>query len=141
MANTIGGYGNNLANIAMGTGANYNPNSTGQTSQVTGMLGSAGQSAVAGGIAGALPSGGGAGAGALAALGLSSDVRLKENIKRVGTTPNGHNWYNWDWNEKGQSIAKDQPSYGVLAQEVAEIDPSAIIIGDDGYLRVDYSKV
>jgi hypothetical protein len=105
------------------------------------MLGSAGQSAVAGGIAGALPSGGGAGAGALAALGLSSDVRLKENIKRVGTTPNGHNWYNWDWNEKGQSIAKDQPSYGVLAQEVAEIDPSAIIIGDDGYLRVDYSKV
>ena len=74
-------------------------------------------------------------------MGALSDVRLKENIKRVGTTPSGHNWYNWDWNEKGQSMAKGQPSYGVLAQEVAEIDPSAVIIGDDGYLRVDYSKV
>ena len=124
MSNLIGGTAGQLAGIATGTGAAYDPSALGGTSQVKGILGSAGETAIGAAIAG-----------------LTSDVRLKENIKRVGTTPSGHGWYNWDWNEKGQSIAKDQPSYGVLAQEVAEIDPSAIIIGDDGYLRVDYSKV
>ena len=43
MANTIGGYGNNMAGIAMGTGANYNPNSTGQTSQVDGIFNTVGR--------------------------------------------------------------------------------------------------
>jgi len=148
MSGMIGGTAGQLAGVATGTGAAYDPSGLGQTSQVSGMLGSSGQAGLSGAIGGMLPNGGGAAAGALggiqggtAALAALSDVRLKENIKRVGTTSRGHGWYNWDWNEKGQSIAKDQPSYGVLAQEVAEIDPSAIIIGDDGYLRVDYLKV
>ena len=125
MSNLIGGTAGQLAGIATGTGAAYNPARLGGTSQVTGIIPAAGQAI-------------GQGVAAAAAL---SDIRLKENIKRVGTTPSGHGWYNWDWNEIGRSIVKDQPSYGVLAQEVANKDSSAVIIGDDGYLRVDYTRI
>ena len=140
MGNLVGNTAGQLAGIA--TGNNYTPQGTGQTTQVSGILGQSGSAGLSGAIAGAIPGGAGTAAqGAASLAALASDVRLKENIKRVGTTPSGHGWYNWDWNKKGRSIAKGQPSYGVLAQEVEQIDPSAVIIGDDGYLRVDYSKV
>ena len=54
MANTIGGYGNNLSNIAMGTGASYDPKSTGQTSQVGGILNKATSTAGGGNLSGVL---------------------------------------------------------------------------------------
>lgn len=71
----------------------------------------------------------------------SSDIRLKENIAHVGVLPNGANWYTWDWNETGKAIAGNQPTQGVMAQELREINADAVITGSDGYLRVDYSKV
>jgi hypothetical protein len=49
--------------------------------------------------------------------------------------------YTWDWNEEGQQIAGDQQTFGVLAQEIAEFRPSAVIRDDKGYLKVDYSKL
>tara|TARA_B100000424_G_scaffold268114_1_gene262269 strand:- start:958 stop:2004 length:1047 start_codon:yes stop_codon:yes gene_type:complete len=70
-----------------------------------------------------------------------SDIRLKENITHVGVLPNGANWYTWDWNETGKAIAVNQPTQGVMAQELQEINADAVITGSDGYLRVDYSKV
>ena len=70
-----------------------------------------------------------------------SDIRLKENITHVGVLPNGVNWYTWDWNETGKAIAGNQPTQGVMAQELREINADAVITGSDGYLRVDYSKV
>ena len=74
-------------------------------------------------------------------LGGSSDIRLKENITQVGTLPNGVNWYTWDWNEVGKSIAGEEPTQGVLAQELQKTHPSAVVMGEDGYLRVDYSRI
>lgn len=70
-----------------------------------------------------------------------SDIRLKENITQVGTLPNGVNWYTWDWNEVGKSIAGDEPTQGVLAQELQKTHPSAVARGEDGYLRVNYSRI
>jgi hypothetical protein len=35
----------------------------------------------------------------------------------------------------------DGPTEGVIAQELVEVDPSAVLMGEDGYYRVDYSKV
>ena len=70
-----------------------------------------------------------------------SDIRLKENITPVGTLPNGVNWYTWDWNEIGKSIAGEEPTQGVLAQELQKTHPSAVAVGSDGYLRVDYSRI
>ena len=55
--------------------------------------------------------------------------------------PNGANWYTWDWNETGKAIAGNQPTQGVMAQELQEINADAVVTGSDGYLRVDYSKV
>ena len=72
--------------------------------------------------------------------GISSDVSLKNNIQKVSNV-NGINLYTWDWNEEGQRIAGNQQTFGVLAQEVEEFRPSAVVRDDHGYLTVDYSKL
>jgi hypothetical protein len=95
------------------------------------------------------PSGLGKASGILGTLGQigstlfsASDIRLKENIKKVDEGGSGIGWYTWDWNEKAKEIGvDDQPTEGVIAQELIKIDPSAVVMGDDGYYRVDYSKV
>ena len=79
----------------------------------------------------------------LGALGFQpfSDVDLKENIKKIGELEPGINWYTWDWNDKGKALgAEAEPNEGVLAQEVLEVKPNAVIV-QDGYYAVDYSKV
>ena len=73
---------------------------------------------------------------------FGSDIRLKENINKIDEVEPGVGWYTWDWNEKAKDIGvDDQPTEGVIAQELIKVDPSAVIIGEDGYYRVDYSKV
>tara|TARA_R100001129_G_scaffold79803_2_gene54230 strand:- start:272 stop:931 length:660 start_codon:yes stop_codon:yes gene_type:complete len=79
--------------------------------------------------------------GFIRSLNPFSDVRLKENIQRVGVSPNGLNIYTWDWNEDGRRLAGNTPSVGVIAQEVAQVIPDAVSIGAEGYLRVDYSQI
>ena len=81
----------------------------------------------------------------LAAAGASayskSDIRLKTEIKRVGKLPNGIPVYRWEWTKEAKEIVKDQPSFGVLAQEVLDFMPDAVRLGTDGYYEVDYGKV
>ena len=60
-----------------------------------------------------------------------SDIRLKTDIELTGQSPAGVNIYSFRY--KGD----DKTYEGVMAQEV----PWASIKGDDGYYRVDYSKV
>jgi len=70
-----------------------------------------------------------------------SDVDLKENIKKIGELEPGVGWYTWDWNDKGKALgAESEPAEGVLAQEVLEVKPDAVIV-QNGYYAVDYSKV
>lgn len=69
-----------------------------------------------------------------------SDVRLKQNISKVGEV-RGVNLYTWDWKPWALDIVGDQPGFGVIAQELAEVKPEAVSVGDDGFLRVDYSQV
>ena len=58
------------------------------------------------------------------------------------------------WEEKMRKISELEKQLGVdrdsivtkeeydwVEQELKEVDPSAVIVGDDGYYRVDYSKV
>ena len=76
----------------------------------------------------------------LGAMG-KSDMDLKTNIKKVGELEPGVGWYTWDWNDKGKALgAESEPAEGVLAQEVLEVKPDAVIV-QDGYYAVDYSKV
>ena len=79
-------------------------------------------------------------AGTIATL-MGSDIDLKENITKIGELEPGIGWYTWDWNDKGKAIgAESEPSEGVLAQEVLEVKPDAVVV-KDGYYAVDYAKV
>lgn len=60
-----------------------------------------------------------------------SDRRLKEDIKRVGTTDGGTPVYTYRY--KGDDVTH----MGVMAQEV----PEARVMDPSGYYRVDYSRV
>jgi len=71
-----------------------------------------------------------------------SDMRLKENIVKVGEYGSGLSMYTWDWNEEGKKVAHpDQPTIGVMAQEAMLVFPKAVMKGDDGYLRVNYEEI
>ena len=72
-------------------------------------------------------------------LGALSDIRIKENIKPVGNA-HGVQFYTWDWNEEGKRIANPkQPTFGVIADEMALSHPQHVSRGKDGYLRVNYT--
>jgi hypothetical protein len=66
---------------------------------------------------------------------VPSDVRLKADVKEVGTTVLGLPLYQFRY------IDGEQRFEGVMAQNVIEKMPEAVIIGDDGYYRVDYARL
>lgn len=67
-----------------------------------------------------------------------SDRRLKSDIKQVGKLPSGQNVYSWTWNDKAADLGMSGDSMGVMADET---DPSMVIMGDDGYQRVNYGAL
>jgi len=70
-----------------------------------------------------------------------SDIRLKTNIKKIGKLRDGINIYKWDWKEGAKELGADMShTIGVLAQEVKEVIPEAII-KHDGYYRVNYGML
>jgi Chaperone of endosialidase len=72
----------------------------------------------------------------LAILGaFISDERVKRDVAEVGRLPNGIRVYRFRY------YWSDQVFVGVLAQEVAQVVPEAVIRGGDGYLRVDYRQL
>jgi hypothetical protein len=75
----------------------------------------------------------------LAATAAASDRRLKTNVQSLGQR-NGVNIYSWDWTEEGAKIASpDQPTVGVMADELILTHPHLVHRAADGYLRVNYS--
>lgn len=75
--------------------------------------------------------------GALLTAGLPwSDVRKKEDITYVGME-NGHEIFNFRYTEYPEL------GYfrGVMAQKVMEKNPEAVVMGEDGFYRVDYDKL
>lgn len=72
---------------------------------------------------------------ALPAIGkMFSDIRLKENIKKIGTRPDGLGVYEFDY------IWGGGRNIGLMAQEVNEVYPHAVGVVD-GYFTVNYSQV
>jgi len=70
--------------------------------------------------------------GALGSAGIkASDRRLKKNIKRIGTHILGIGLYTWDylWGE---------PFAGVMADEVEQVMPEAIVMHPSGFKMVNY---
>ena len=80
-----------------------------------------------------------AGIGAAGALGgarikAASDRRLKKNIKRIGTHVLGIGLYTWDY-------LWGQPFTGVMADEVEQVMPEAIVMHPSGFKMVNYSML
>ena len=79
--------------------------------------------------------------GSLGAAGIKakpSDITLKENIRQTGVSPSGIVIYEFDY--KNKSLGQYRSS-GVMAQDLLESHPSAVIKNNDGTLKVDYSQI
>ncbi len=61
-----------------------------------------------------------------------SDIRLKTDIRRIGTTAHGLPLYGFRY------IGEDGLYEGVMAQDVLGVLPAAVSVAEDGYYRVDY---
>lgn len=124
-----GGYGSQLGaagigvNSALGVGGLMNQ---GYATQIAGY--NAQQQANAAGLAGL-----GQAAGTGAALYFLCDRRLKTDVVRIGTHPIGVGLY-----EYTLFGARQQ---GVMADEVEEVLPEAVVTGVDGYKRVNYAML
>ena len=74
----------------------------------------------------------------LAAVAFMSDINLKENIK-FSHKEKGYNLYTWTWNNIAKTLGVDtQPTYGVIAQEILGVKPTAVSKHSSGYLMVNY---
>lgn len=70
-------------------------------------------------------------------IGVFSDIRLKENIVKVGKTDGGHNVYLFNY----KSDPDKRVNMGVMAQEVMETQPDAVIIDESGFYKVNYGVI
>jgi hypothetical protein len=66
---------------------------------------------------------------------IGSDIKLKENIKKIGTSISGLNVYKFNY--------KNHPKkyIGVMAHEVQKIKPEAVETMDSGFLGVKYDQI
>lgn len=94
----------------------YNAQMGAQNNMTQGLFGVAGQ------VAGALPWGT-----------MLSDRRLKSDIVKIGEHKAGIGIYSYTIGGRKQ--------IGVMADEVERVLPSAVIVGADGFKRVDYSQL
>lgn len=73
--------------------------------------------------------------GGIASLLPKSDRRLKKDIERIGETEGGAPLYKFRYKSGGPV------HIGVMAQDLIESQPSAVVMESDGYYAVDYSRV
>ena len=65
-----------------------------------------------------------------------SDIRLKENVEQVGTSPQGYKVYEFNYKDDFTNTRYR----GAMAQDVVKKNPMAVGI-QDNYLTVDYSQI
>ena len=68
-----------------------------------------------------------------------SDKRLKEDLKKVGKSENGLNIYLGKY-KKESGLDDGKKHLFLIAQEVKDVVPEAVIEDENGYLRVNYEK-
>jgi len=70
-----------------------------------------------------------------------SDRRLKENIIRVGEHPLGVGLYLFDYKSEFQEECGYGRRFGVMADELEKVMPSAVITHPNGYQAVNYEMI
>ena len=83
---------------------------------------------------------------AAAAKLLASDVRLKTQIERIWTRPDGLGVYAFEYLPEAQAVDPNarpgERRIGVMAQEVAQTHPAAVHVDPaTGYLLVNYGAL
>ncbi len=66
---------------------------------------------------------------------VSSDIRLKTDIEKVGVAANGLPLYTFKY------LGSDDVYRGVMAQDVLEVFPEAVSTMPNGYLAVRYDML
>ena len=66
---------------------------------------------------------------------MFSDVRLKEKIERAGVSPSGIPIYEFNY------IGSNNRYSGAMAQDLLEINPSAVMMDSSGYYKVNYNDI
>lgn len=83
--------------------------------------------------------------GGAAILGIFSDSRLKENITAMPHSEFeeiGLQSYSWVWSKKAVAeLGIRGIEHGVIAQEVEKLYPWAVVMGDEGYKKVNYAAL
>jgi len=69
---------------------------------------------------------------------IFSDITVKENIRQTGVSPSGIPIYEFDYKNKEHGQFRYS---GVMAQDLLELHPSAVIQEKDGTLKVDYQQI
>jgi hypothetical protein len=64
-----------------------------------------------------------------------SDVRLKTNIQQIGTAAHNLPLYTFSY------LHEEGVYEGVMAQDVLNVVPAAVVVGGDGYYRVNYEML
>ena len=67
--------------------------------------------------------------------GRRSDITVKHDVILLGHLANGLGYYRFSYN------GSDRAYVGVMAQEVQQVMPQAVVRDGDGYLRVYYDKI
>lgn len=65
----------------------------------------------------------------------ASDIKMKENINKVGKSPQGYSIYEFNY------IGDTQRYRGVMAQDVIKKHPMAVEVMSSGYLGVNYDLI
>lgn len=75
---------------------------------------------------------------AAGAAAMASDFHLKTDIETERYDDKGRRWVSWRWKWDEPDAER---KHGVIAQEVQETDPEAVMMHPLGFLMVDYSKL
>lgn len=70
---------------------------------------------------------------------FTSDVNAKENIVKIGTLNNGLNLYTYNYKD-GYDLPEGR-QVGVIAQEVEEVMPEAVVAMPNGFKGVNYAML
>ena len=70
-----------------------------------------------------------------------SDINAKQNIQKIGVLDNGLNLYKYEYKPEYQAEGGYGIQIGVMAQEVEQVIPNAVMQRADGLKAVNYSMV
>jgi len=70
-----------------------------------------------------------------------SDRRLKQNIIKIGNHPLGFGLYLFDYKPEYRERCGDGRHFGVMADEVEKVMPSAVVPGFGGFKAVNYGQI